>query len=115
MKIKGYLSSLLLILFLIACTSQEPEVILSKCEKFAVSYSETVEPLISSACGITGCHVSGFEWGDFTSYAGVKEQAESGRLWLLVGVVRTMPPQNSLFEEDLEMLKCWLDEGALDN
>ena len=69
----------------------------------------------SAACGINGCHVSGFEWGDFTSYAGVKEQAESGRLWLLVGVVRTMPPQNSLFEEDLEMLKCWLDEGARDN
>ena len=112
---RGYIYTGLLILFLVACGSEEPEVTPSECESLAVSYSETVEPLISSACGITGCHVSGFEWGDFTSYAGVKEQAESGRLWLLVGVVRTMPPQNSLFEEDLEMLKCWLDEGARDN
>lgn len=115
MKIIASIFVGLLFVTLVACVSEEPEVVLSECDLLAVSYNDNIAPIISTACSIAGCHVAGFEWGDFTSYEGLKEKAESGRLWLLVGVVKSMPPQNSLFPEDLALLKCWLDEGALNN
>ncbi|HYV91910.1 MAG TPA: hypothetical protein VE978_09005 [Chitinophagales bacterium] len=80
-----------------------------------ISYSVHVVPIISRHCAIAGCHVAGFPPGNFTTYEGVHAQIENGFFQLKVLEQRSMPPSDSLNEEELETLQCWVDQGAKDN
>ena len=80
-----------------------------------VHYSTDIRPLILSHCAITGCHVSGFQPGDFTLYQPLKDRADNGRLLLFVLEVRNMPPNGSITEEQRQMIGCWIEQGAPNN
>ena len=79
------------------------------------SYSKNVAPIISTHCAISGCHVTGFPPGDFTTYEGVHAQIENGFFQSKVLEQQSMPPSDSLNEGELEILQCWVDHGALNN
>ena len=53
----------------------------------------------------------------YEKYPELKEKAESGILWIRISVAKTMPPRplNPLTDEELEIIKCWLDDGAQNN
>ena len=74
---------------------------------------ETVRPLVESKCALTGCHVSGFQPGDFTSCEVLKEKAQSGKIHLMVFSLGNMPPVYKLTEHEKSQLKCWIESGAL--
>jgi hypothetical protein len=81
----------------------------------SISYSGNVAPIISRYCGISGCHVTGFLPGDFTTYEGVHAQIENGLFQLKVLDQKSMPPLDSLNEGELGTLQCWVEHGALNN
>ena len=81
----------------------------------AISYALHVQPIISAHCAITGCHVTGFPPGDFTTYEGVRAQIENGFFQSKVLELKSMPPSDSLNEGELETLQCWVEHGALNN
>ena len=88
------------------------------CDK-EVSYAMDILPIVNAACALSGCHVDGFQNGDYTTFAGLKEKADNGRLKDRV-VGKSMPPSNSngpksLSDEQIELFKCWIEGGALDN
>jgi hypothetical protein len=80
-----------------------------------ISFSENVEPILNIHCAVSGCHVSGFPPGDFTTYEGVHAQIENGFFQSKVLGDRSMPPFDSLSKEELETLQCWVDHGAPNN
>ena len=95
----------------------DPE--LEPCDTEAVSYSTTVEPIISLHC--VGCHSGNPPAGgiDLSSYTGVKEVADLGSL---VGTISwdaafSNMPQNAdqLPTCEIDQIKSWVEDGALNN
>jgi uncharacterized membrane protein len=77
-------------------------------------YSADIAPIVTTKCAISGCHVSGSSFGDFTVYAELKQRADNGRIRKNVFELNTMPPstQTQLTDAEKDKLKCWLDNGA---
>jgi len=78
------------------------------------TWSGTVNAIIMARCAITGCHVAGTglpEWGILSN---VQAQA---------GLIRTrinngsMPPAGAtdLTNDQIALITCWIDDGALNN
>jgi len=82
---------------------------------FTVSYSGTIRPLVLGHCATTGCHVAGFQPGNFTLYQPLKDKADNGRLKLFVLELRNMPPNGSVTEEQRQLIGCWIEQGAPNN
>ncbi len=81
-----------------------------------VSYSAHVEPIINMSCATTACHTQGgFANGNFDNYDGVKAKVDNGSFNQRVLVNKDMPPEGSLSDEELALLKAWLDDGAPNN
>ncbi|MEO8085234.1 MAG: hypothetical protein ABI763_00345 [Bacteroidota bacterium] len=66
-------------------------------------------------CAVSGCHVSGFQPGDFTNYQVLKQKVDDGKLQLVVFDLKIMPPVNKLSDEETSIVKCWIANGAKSN
>ncbi len=85
------------------------------CGKTPSTYQADIRPIIESNCLSSGCHNSGSINGDFTSYAGLKGKANNGSLNKRVLDKKDMPSGGSLSLDQRKKIKCWLNNGALDN
>ena len=105
------------IVFYIMSCNQEEINIPTRCEELSVSYKNDLLPIIESKCSLASCHDIAFKWGDFDTYEDLKERADNGQLWLRISVTGSMPPAGNpkLTNEELELFKCWLNDGALNN
>ena len=79
----------------------------------ASSYTAVIQPLVSSNCAKTGCHVSGAQNPDLSSYAGLKANAQ--RVRARATVEKTMPPTGPLNDCSAKALQSWIDQGAPNN
>ncbi|PCI97881.1 MAG: hypothetical protein COB15_06795 [Flavobacteriales bacterium] len=85
------------------------------CNDFGtLSYKSQIAPLLMSRCGTSGCHISGFASGDLTNHAGVLAKVNNGsmRKRTLDG---SMPPNATISDDEIKMIVCWIDNGALNN
>ncbi|MDO9000816.1 MAG: hypothetical protein Q7W45_13695 [Bacteroidota bacterium] len=80
----------------------------------SIKYASHIQPIITKNCAISGCHISGFSSGDFTSYAGLNTKVVPGKFKLRVfdSPNNPMPPSGQLPQAQLDSIKCWLDRGA---
>jgi uncharacterized membrane protein len=96
-----------------ACTKDKgaPAPLVTKCQP---QYTRDIRPVIETRCALTGCHVGNFPFGDFTKDSVFKIRVVNGRVKTLVIDEKLMPPANAsqLTGEELETLKCWIDNGA---
>jgi hypothetical protein len=82
----------------------------------SVSYSVDIEPIITSSCAISGCHVQGGSGpGNFANYNNVKAKVDDGTFVNEVVIDRTMPPSGGLSDCDRQLLELWVDSGAPNN
>ncbi len=89
----------------------------SFCDTQNVTWSGTIQPIIQSRCAIPGCHVTGAQSPNLTTYAGVKSQADAGRIQARV-IDRSpsaMPPSGALPSCELLAISAWLAAGAPEN
>lgn len=79
-----------------------------------VSFSQQVKSIIDMNCAISGCHVAGTGRLNFTSLAGVQGQASRIASRVVGG---SMPPssQPDLTTDEIALIVCWVEDGALDN
>ena len=77
-----------------------------------VSYKDQVGPIIMNSCSVLGCHDGSSAQPDFRTLAnvqsvsaGIKSRTQSGN----------MPKTGSLTQEEIDLIACWVDDGALDN
>lgn len=77
-----------------------------------VSYQNDIKPIISANCAITGCHVSGSQSPNLSVLANV--QSNASRIKTRTGN-RTMPMGGSLTQTQINLIACWVDDGAKNN
>lgn len=89
-----------------------------------ITYNKQVKKIISTSCAIPTCHVPGGSGnGDFTTHSGVSAKVSSGMFKMRVfdppaGDPSIMPPPangGKLPQAQLDIIKCWIDKGALND
>jgi hypothetical protein len=87
-------------------------------------YNQTIKPLIISNCTTTGCHnsIDKKKHLDLTTYAGLMKIVKSGHplkseLYNSVtgGGEDRMPPDHSLTNKEINLIKSWISLGAREN
>lgn len=87
----------------------------SNCDTTAISYASDIRPIVISSCATgSSCHGSGSGNGDFSSYAGLKIDADNGKLRQRVLIEKDMPPGGWSSCNRLK-LEAWLNAGAPNN
>ena len=90
------------------------------CANVSVTYETGVEELMERTCAYSGCHVSGFSSGDYTTYENIIPflDAIEGRTLR----AQDMPPSyapdgkaKSLTADEIQLLDCWIAAGAPEN
>ena len=97
------------------------------CETMSPTYESNVKSIIDQTCAYGGCHdgAGGIGPGDYTSFAGLEQDINSGNFTertinLRENPSRGMPPNNSTYPESqqddmsaiqLEIIKCWIQNG----
>ena len=76
-----------------------------------VSFAGAISPIIQAKCAVSGCH-NGTQFPDFRVFKNVHDNA--GQIKTLTGN-RTMPQEGSLTQNEIDLIACWVDDGALDN
>ena len=102
-----------------------PPAVGSSCSPDTVYFSNTILPMLTSNCAMTGCHngTSGGDAGDYTlnTYSGIMRIVSAGNASAsrLVNVISsgTMPPRGhtAISASQLAEITTWINQGALDN
>lgn len=79
--------------------------------KANTSLTNSIMPIIMNNCAITGCH-NGTQSPNLTARQAVISNA--GRIKSETQA-RTMPRNGSLSQNEIDLIACWVDGGALDN
>jgi len=90
------------------------------CTGITVSYINDIKPITDANCAFTGCHVTGFANGDYTSYVGLKAKVDNGQLKKRAIKKRDMPPSNTpgpkgLTDTEIQLIFCWIEDGGPNN
>jgi hypothetical protein len=100
-----------LVIFVAAChLTKKPQL---DCTTIPASYKNDIAPIITNNC--MPCHKAGSLKGDWTTYEGLKSAATSGDLEKRVLVKQDMPPKAPLADSLRKKIRCWLNNGALNN
>jgi hypothetical protein len=121
---KSLMTSMILMAVVFSCQSSSeedmvpqppPPPVAEGCDDVEASLSGNVMPIINTKCAVSGCHISGGQFPDFTDRANVIQFSSGIRNFTQNNV---MPPASSgitLTAEELEAISCWVEGGALDN
>jgi len=115
-KIKSLFTLSLLGIFLFSCENHveedavplEPTGQEELCNQ-DISFNAAIKPIIDTSC--IECH-GGTISPDLRTYQGISNNANRVRTQV---VNRTMPRGGSLTNEQIELIRCWIDNGALNN
>jgi hypothetical protein len=76
------------------------------------SWSDDIKPIMEKSCAITGCHNGVSRSNDFSEFASVKSFANSIKTKTKD---RSMPFDGSLTQNEIDLIACWVNDGALQN
>ncbi len=84
------------------------------CATSPAKFRADILPLITSKCAIPGCHNTDASGGVvLQNYAEIN--AAKDRIYERAVVEKSMPATGPLPPAEIALLKCWIDNGALDN
>ena len=76
-----------------------------------VSYATSIKGIIETKCAIDDCH-NGNQFPDFRQFKNIHDNA--AQVKNLTGD-RTMPEDDTLTQEQIDLIACWVDDGAQNN
>ena len=76
-----------------------------------ISFSASIEPIIENNCAINDCH-NGSQFPDFRVFKNIHDNAANIKA---LTADRTMPQDGTLTQAQINMIACWVDDGAPDN
>lgn len=101
----------LTILFAGSCNKLTPV-----CESGEVpTYLRDIRPIIQNNCVGSGCHNSGSEHGDFTTYYDLHQTIMTREFSKRVLKRQDMPKGRPLTQEEINLIQCWEDTGYLED
>jgi uncharacterized membrane protein len=105
------------VVFAFSCTYDNAEELygIKECPPDGVSFSDTIKPIIESNCAVPGCHANGGQQPTFETYEQIAANADIIKIRTSNG---TMPPAssgNSLTQEEIDKIFCWVVAGAPNN
>jgi hypothetical protein len=78
-----------------------------------IKYSVNVKTIIETKCAVSGCHVSGGSSTNFNNFANVQSSATEIKSRTQSG---NMPKNgDKLPQAELDLIACWVDDGAQNN
>ena len=82
--------------------------------KIVPSYKSEVSILINKSCASNGCHASGAtnSGGALVNYSQIKAKAEVIKSTVVNG---SMPKGATFSNEQIKLIKCWIENGAPNN
>jgi hypothetical protein len=105
----------LILIILLFQTCKKDDLKNLDCSKIAATYNADIKPLVNTQCNTSsGCHGSGSSL-DYSTYAGLKSIADNGSLEKKVLTDKSMPPSGALSLDNKKKIKCWLNNGSLNN
>jgi hypothetical protein len=78
----------------------------------ATSWSNDILPIMKKNCSITGCHNGVSRSNNFSDYTSAKSFAKTIKSKTRD---RSMPFDGSLTQNEIDLISCWVDDGALQN
>ncbi len=86
----------------------------SDCSTLNISFSADIQPIIQSSCAVAGCHdaSSGNKGGPFINYTQIKNKATTIKNQVVAG---KMPQGSTLTSNQIKLIRCWVEKGALNN
>jgi hypothetical protein len=76
-----------------------------------VSYSTSIKEIIETKCAISGCH-NGTQQPDFRAFKNIQDNAAQVKTLTANG---SMPVNATLTQEQINLIACWVDDGAQSN
>lgn len=76
------------------------------------SWANEIKPIMEKSCAITGCHNGVSRANDFREYTSAKSHAKSIKSKTQD---RSMPFDGTLTQNEIDLIACWVDDGALLN
>ncbi len=77
-----------------------------------VSWSNQIKSIVDRSCAKAGCHVAGTGRVDLTTFENVKLHA--GQIRARV-ISRSMPFDGKLPDDQIQLISCWVEDGAQEN
>ncbi len=104
---------------LISCTKDvgpNPDLIKkvdSSCD--TITFTKHISSIFTNKCVV--CHQPGATSPDLSTYSLIKTQVDGGRIKARVfdQIPSVMPQGGALPQNELDLIKCWLDAGAPNN
>jgi len=107
-----------LVILLDSCSKDMVEEVTCDPDKI-VTYESDIKSLMETNCAYAGCHVQGFERGDYSSFSELsKEVGENFLEWI---TVKDMPPfwatdgPKEMSQLDIYKFQCWAQAGYPEN
>jgi hypothetical protein len=76
-----------------------------------VSWTSDIKPIIEKSCAVSGCH-NGITRTDLRLYSNAKKHAVEIKS---LTRDRSMPFDGSIPQSQIDLISCWVDDGALEN
>ncbi|MEP6738575.1 MAG: hypothetical protein ABJA70_23815, partial [Chryseolinea sp.] len=76
-----------------------------------VSWNDVIKPIIDKSCAKSGCH-DGATRIDFRVFQNAKAQAKAVKSKTQD---RSMPREGTITQDEIDLIACWVDDGALLN
>lgn len=93
-----------------------PNNVCNDCDSTVFNFSGPVQAILGTSCASSiGCHASGSNYGQFTSYAEMKPYIDNGSMMDRVVVKQDMPVAAPLPACDVIILRKWLEAGGPNN
>ena len=76
-----------------------------------VSFAATISPIIQNNCAVNGCH-NGSQFPDFRVFTNIQNNAGNIKTRTSNG---SMPLGRTLTQAQIDVIACWVDDGAIQN
>lgn len=95
------------------------------CDTIPATYDLNIRTIVETNCAYTGCHLSGYAPGDYSTFMGMLSRLEDGNIEDRVITQKDdanvgMPPNyasgpQDMTPEELDIFMCWLEAGYPEN
>jgi len=108
----------IVIIAAISCTYNDKNEVIPPadvCDTTPASFAADVQPLIQTNCAKPGCHANGSGAGGVVLETYEHISAKAARINQRALIEKTMPPAGPLSAAQINTIKCWIENGALNN